>query len=92
MPKRTDNNTHEIRETAERFGYFYLDTHVIGRGFPDSIIAKPRLGSWEIYFLEIKSAKGRLSPAEQKFHAKYPGLVHIVRTPEDVMKLIREEE
>ena len=36
--RKTDNNQHEIIAEFERLGWSVIDTHTLGKGFPDIVI------------------------------------------------------
>ncbi len=88
--KRKDANTEEIKNAIEECGWDYIDTHAFGKGFPDCIAIKT-LGSDDIYatvFIEIKTEHGRVTQSQKAFYKKYPNLVYVVESAEQVKKLL----
>jgi hypothetical protein len=60
-------------------------------GLPDIIAVYPPYG--RIVGLEVKSAKGRLRPAQELFRDKLlagGGVYHVVRSVEDVVNVLME--
>ena len=76
-----DANAKAIRQALEAAGF---SVYPSGRPL-DYIIAKGRYTA----LLEVKTAKGKLRPSQEKFIDQWPGDVWLVRTVEDVMKLAR---
>jgi GNAT superfamily N-acetyltransferase len=81
---RTDANQAEIVEALRRAGASVLPLHRLGQGAPD--IACGWRG--KVYFMEIKSDGGKLTPAEQEFMDKWRGHYAIVRTVEEALAVI----
>jgi hypothetical protein len=42
-------------------------------------------GSWRTCLIEVKDADGRLTNAQVKFIAEWPGEVHVVRSPQEAI-------
>jgi hypothetical protein len=40
------------------------------------------------WVIEVKGAKGKLTPAQTKFVLDWPGVVHIVRNVDDALRLV----
>lgn len=53
-------------------------------GVPDLLVSFR--GRW--YVLELKTPKGKLSPAQQAWHTKQQAPVFVVRTPEEALTAI----
>lgn len=88
--KRKDSNTDDIMIAILEAGWSYLDTHDYGYGFPDCIAYK-FFGNLPVSVLiEIKTKTGKLTKAEEQFHYRYDGLVHICRDEESVALLLAE--
>ena len=84
MPKRTDRNQCEIVMALRAMGASVTPTHTIGHGFPDLAI-----GFHGVTLLaEVKNGKAGLTPDEQAWHAAWRGQVCILRTVDDVARLI----
>ncbi len=82
--KRTDGNHAEIRDAMRQAGATVEDLSGSGKGFPDTLVytADERL-----LLVEIKMAKGTLTAAQVRFHARFP--VHIVRSVEAAIQLVQ---
>ena len=89
MAKRVDANHGEIRDGMRQRFVFVIDTHAVGDGFPDLVAWTPQRG-WRL--LEVKTARGRLSPAERKLHAESPGPIDVVRTLGEALRVMGIEE
>jgi hypothetical protein len=88
--KKVDENQAEIVAEFRRLGWEVIDTHELGKGFPDVIVVRDKWGEsgiFSIYLVEIKNGNAPYSPSEKEFMAKYPGLVTTVRSIEDVKEL-----
>jgi len=89
---RPDINRKEIVKAFEALGWSVINTNAVGEGFCDFVAVKHEwqlvdyesAPVWRKEFIEVKSDDGELTPKEAKFHEKYPGLVHIVRSAERV--------
>ena len=75
-------------------GHFIKNYIVMGlnayAGFPD--VAGFKDG--RVLLLEVKKPKGKLSPAQERFRdyaAHFGVVVHVVRHPEDVTKIVESE-
>jgi Holliday junction resolvase len=84
MPKKVDTNQKEIVEALRACGFSVVHLHAVGKGCPDLIAG--RLGV--NYLIEIKSAKGKLTPAQVEFHDNWMGQVIVVRSVEDLSAIL----
>ena len=78
---RTDANQAAIVSALEAAGWAVFSTASVGRGFPDLVCH--RRGA--IRLVEVKTATGKLRPAQEKFQDMFP--VSVVRTIEDAVRL-----
>jgi hypothetical protein len=88
--KKVDENQAEIVAEFRRLGWKVIDTHELGKGFPDIFVVKEIMGLpgfWKKILVEIKNGNAPYSPAEVEFMERYPGLVTTVRSIEDVKEL-----
>lgn len=89
MAKRTDSSQRDIVRELTVCGLLVVDLHTVGRGCPDILVVGHRrqTGQTEALLVEIKTAKGKLTPAEIEFHDSFPpdGPLIIARTAEDVL-------
>ena len=81
---KVDANQAEIVEALRQVGASVLVLSRVGQGCAD--LAAGIRG--ETFFLEVKSGKGKLTPAEQEFMDKWRGHYAIVRTPEEALRAI----
>jgi hypothetical protein len=81
---KTDANQAEIVQALRDVYCSVLLLHRVGQGCPD--IAVGYQGS--VYFLEIKTDKGKLTPREQEFMDGWRGHYAIVRTPDEALRAI----
>jgi len=86
--KRKDRNTDDITDAVLEFGFRWIDLHNSGEGFPDGVAVKWVRGLWCCVPMEIKGKYGKLTEAQESFDEKFPGLNHVVRTKEDVKKVL----
>ena len=81
---RVDINQHEIVVGLRQIpGCEVYSMHAMGDGFPDILVAYKK---W--YPMEVKSAKGKLTPAQRKWRLQCPIVVPIVRSLDDALRVI----
>ena len=80
--RKVDTTQSDIVDALERIGCEVTDTSGAGWGIPDLIVTRAGVN----YLLECKSMRGKLTPAQIKFHFKH--VVHIVRTPEEAIEAV----
>jgi hypothetical protein len=61
---------------------FVVDLGDCGKGIPDLLAVRNRL----VTLLEVKMPGEKLTPAEEKFHAEYPGEIAIVYSAEEAIE------
>jgi len=81
---KSDANQQEIVNALRQVGASVLVLSRVGQGCAD--LACGIRG--QTYFLEVKTDKGELTPAEKKFMKGWRGHYAIVRTPEEALKAI----
>jgi Holliday junction resolvase len=81
---KIDANHGEIVSALRQIGVSVQSLANIGHGCPDIIAAKGSM-TW---LIEIKGAKGKLTPDQIKFIDAWSGTVHIVRTVDDAFRLV----
>jgi hypothetical protein len=65
-----------------------LVTRIRGvKGLPDLLA----LHRGRLFLAEVKTPKGRLSEAQERFHAVW-GCVHVLRSPEEAIEMLRRAE
>jgi len=88
---RRDENELEIIQALRRLGWGVQS--IDASGFPDLVVAKGK----RIYLMEVigsaKAAKYRktqgLTPPQVKFHASWPGEIHLVHSIEEALAIVR---
>ena len=85
--RKVDSVQAEIIQALEQCGWTVQDTSRLG-GFVDAVAVKGhwKLGPYPVVrLLEFKTGQGKLTKAQQQFHAKFP--VTILRGVDDALKL-----
>lgn len=87
---KKDANHNQIAAALRDVGYLVHETHQLGAGFPDLVVAgiDRRSGLRRIWLIEVKDIRGTLTPDEAAFHAEWDGYIDIVRTVDDAYKLV----
>ena len=85
--RRTDANHTDIRQAMRDAGAEVFDLSGSGGGVTDTLVYTESTG---LMLVEIKVKKGKLTPAQEKFHKRFP--VHVVRTPEEALALLTTHE
>ena len=78
---RVDANQGEIVEALRRCGCQVLSLAAVGKGCPDLLVSN----HGDLYLLEVKTDRGKLTSEQVIFHAAWP--VTVVRT---VTQALRE--
>ena len=84
---RTDANHSQIVDCLRKCGASVQSLASIGKGCPDLLVAK----DGETWVIEVKGKTGQLTPDQVEWISKWRGPVHIVRTEDDVLRLVGEE-
>ena len=84
-PKRRDRNQPEIVKALRKAGVFVLDLADVGKGVPDLLTVYNR----KVKLMEVKMPGEGLTPAEEKFHALYPGDIAIVYSAKQAISEVR---
>lgn len=90
--RKVDDNQKEIVEAFKKLGYSVAHTHIVGKGFPDIVVAKHK----KTTLVEIKDgkkplSKRKLTPDELKFHDSWQGDLKIIESVEDVIKFVNDK-
>ena len=86
IPRRRDGNEQAIVDTFKALGWSVM--RVSAKGCCDLVCAKGN----RAVFAEVKTATGKLTPAQVAFHRTWNGPpIAIVRRPEDVLALNEEQ-
>ena len=81
---RVDANHAEIVAELRRLGCAVQSLAGEGKGVPDLMVCIYGLNEW----VEVKTAKGKLTEDQVRWFGAWPTPVHIVRSTEDVAQLI----
>jgi hypothetical protein len=79
---RTDTNALEIKLALENVGCTVQ--RLSEPGVPDFLVAR----NGRVWLLEVKGAKGKLTPAQVAWHKWWRAPVHVVRTVEGALNLV----
>lgn len=87
---KKDANHNQIAAALRDVGYLVHETHQLGAGFPDLVVAgiDRRTGLRRIWLIEVKDIRGALTPDEAAFHAMWGDYVAIVRTVDEAYRLV----
>ena len=81
---RVDSNHAEIVAALRQVGVSVQSLATIGKGCPDLVAADDET-TW---LIEVKGEKGKLTDDQVKWFDEWRGVVHIVRTVDDALKLV----
>lgn len=81
---KIDANQPAIVSALREVGVSVQSLATIGKGCPDIIAAKGE----RIWLMEIKGAKGKLTPDQVQWIHSWRGVVHIVRGVDDALNLV----
>lgn len=81
--RKTDSNHAEIRDAMRAAGAEVEDLSGCGKGMPDTLALTP---DGRLLLVEIKTATGKLTKPQVKFHARFP--VAVVRSVTEAVNLI----
>lgn len=81
---KVDQNQDEIVTALRAAGATVQSLAAIGKGCPD-LLASLR---GAMFLIEVKRAKGKVNELQAEWHAQWQAKVHVVRTPEDALRVI----
>jgi len=81
-----DANQAAIVADLEAVGVRVVSATSIGAGFPDLIAAY----RGKLFLFEVKTATGKLNPAQRDFHAAWPAPIHVIRSSTDALSIVLE--
>lgn len=87
MPKRVDANQPDIVAGLRAVGATVLHLHELGRGVPDILVGH----RGNLYLFELKSERGHLTPAQQRWHNAWRDSVAVIRSLEDALRALGVE-
>ena len=87
--RAVDENPAEIVAVFRRLGCAVFSLSAVGKGCPDLLVGVASRN----HLVEVKDGRKvpsarKLTPAEEKFKATWPGPIHLVECPEDAMALV----
>ena len=85
--KRTDANHGEIRQAMRDAGAEVEDMSGSGRGMSDTLVLTT---GGRLLLVEIKTLTGKLTPAQIRFHRRFP--VEVVRTVGEAVALVTDPD
>ncbi len=80
---RVDDCQASIVDALRRAG---VAVEVVGRPLDLACAVRDSRGSWRTFYMECKDDDGRLTKAQVDFIARWPGELHIVRSPIEALK------
>ncbi len=80
---RTDDCQGEIVKALRDAG---VAVEVVGRPLDLSCAVRNPDGTWRTFYMELKDDDGRLTKAQVEFINRWPGEVHVVRSPSEALK------
>ena len=83
MVKRSDKNQPEIVAALRAVGAVVQDTHELGKGFPDLVVACH--GSGSTFVAEIKMPGEGLNEREFEWRSRWPGTYYIWHTIDEAL-------
>lgn len=88
--RRKDTNQNPIVRELVQAGYSVQDLSAVGGGLTDILVGGVcrKTGERRNWLMEIKTAKGKLNPLQEEWHADWRGPVDIVRSPDDALRIV----
>ena len=89
---KVDGTHKEVVEALRAEGVFVFQTHTVGRGFPDLVLAHPKSRRW--YLAEVKTAKGKVNEKQKDFRHKANAPILVLTSKTDAVtwaKSVRHE-
>jgi hypothetical protein len=81
---KIDLNQPAIVDALRKVGVSVVSLASVGNGIPDLLAAKHD----KVWLIEVKGPKGKLTFAQKKFVLEWPGVVHIVRSVDEALRLV----
>ncbi len=81
---KVDANQDPIVSAYRAVGASVQSMASLGKGVPDLLVAY----RGQVWVIEVKGPKGTLTPDQVKWIGEWKAPVHIVRTPDDGLRLI----
>ena len=84
IASRVDKVQPEIVRALRAAGCTVQHLHTVGQGVPDLLVSR----HGNMYLMEVKTAKGRLTKCEKEWIAAWDAPVYIVRTIEEALEAV----
>ena len=87
MPRRAgrkDNNQTELVNYLRAYGFSVAITSSAGDGFTDLVAGKQGIN----YLIEVKGAKGKLTPRQKIFHDNWQGQIMVAHCIDDLEGIV----
>jgi hypothetical protein len=82
---KVDRNQAEIVKALREAGASVKDLSKVGGGCPDLLVGYNEVNT----LIEVKYEDGKLTPDQRVFHSQWLGKVHIVRTSQEAIRIIK---
>ena len=84
---KIDRNQPEIVKALRDAGATVQILSTVGKGCPDLLVGYNEVN----YLLEVKYEDGKLTPDQRVFHSQWNGKLHIVRSPEEAIRIVKHD-
>ena len=85
---KVDLNHRELVQTFRALGAEVQDLSRVGCGCPDLLVSH----GGRSFLVEVKGARGKLTPDQRDWHNRWQAPVYIVRTVEEAVSLLNRKE
>lgn len=87
---KVDTNQAEIVQALTDAGYSVQSLGAVGNGCPDLLVGgiDRRTGMATNWLMEVKAPRGKMNTIQQEWHASWRGLVYVVRTATDALRIV----
>jgi hypothetical protein len=86
---KSDANQPEIVAALRKAGYAVQSLTAVGGGCPDLLVCDDAVPNPTLLLFEVKMPGCDLTPAETKWHSKWPGPVYIVHSIDEALAIAR---
>ena len=84
---KVDEPHKSVVDALRRCGCQVISLAALGKGVPDLLVRLPRKGLSDLWLLEVKGHRGRLTEDQKRFHALWPEVL-IVHSPEEALRAL----
>jgi hypothetical protein len=88
--RKIDLNQNDIVDAFRKLGASVLVLSAVGQGCPDALVGMRSRHRRINVLVEIKGARGKLTPDQISFHSEWKGDARIIRTVEEAAQLVNE--